>query len=480
MKTIIKIFIPIVLLLSCSPKTIAPEVTSPEAPKQEPTKMQPENDCTTFSQLSGNKRDEVETAYVLYKDLAKQQKYKEALPLWETAYYGAPASNGRVKYQFDDGVAIYTYLHSIEKDEAIKKSYIDSVMSIYDKRIECFGGEAYIKGRKAFDYYYTFPGIKSDADIYEMFKLNFDVNGKKADYFVVNPFTKLLSDRIISGEVSHEEGRKYAKLINKAVDYGTANCKTTYCDAWKIISEYAPQRLENFEGIDGFYGCDYYANKYYSRFENAPTDCAIIGLVGRRLKRGGCTADDPRLIAVTSAYNTHCKKKVEKPTSSALRLAYDCYQNGDYTCAITNFDAHVKSTTDSEKKAKYALLIAKIYYGDVKNFPKARKYALEAASYKPNWGDPFMLIGKLYASSGPLCGSGRGWNSQVVTWPAIDKFIHAKSIDASVSSEANKLITQYRKYMPKKADIFQRTIKAGSSFKVPCWIQETTKVRTAD
>ena len=80
----------------------------------------------------------------------------------------------------------------------------------------------------------------------------------------------------------------------------------------------------------------------------------------------------------------------------------------------------------------------------------------------------------------PSVGSGRGWNSQVVTWPAIDKFQKAKQLDPSVADEANKFIRQYRQYMPKKEDIFQRRIKAGDSFKVPCWIQENTTVRTAD
>ena len=90
-----------------------------------------------------------------------------------------------------------------------------------------------------------------------------------------------------------------------------------------------------------------------------------------------------------------------------------------------------------------------------------------------------MLIGKLYASSGPLCGPGRGWDSQVVTWPAIDKFSYAKSIDPSVAEEANKLIRDYRRYMPSKEDIFQRRLSKGDVFKVPCWIQEKTIVRPA-
>ncbi|MDF1696733.1 MAG: hypothetical protein P1U56_12905 [Saprospiraceae bacterium] len=471
------LFLFVLCIGACSPKTAPEPVKEEPVTNQVPTKQDPENPCTTFSDLPTVERDEVETAYVLYKDLVKQKKYKEAFPYWEKAYYGAPASNGRVKYQFDDGVAIYTEMHRVEQDPAKKKIYVDSVMSIYNKRMECFGGEAYIQGRKAFDYYYKFKDIVSLEEIYTMFKMNFDVNGKKADYFVVNPFTKILADRIIAKEISYEEGRKYAKLIEKTVAYGLKNCKGTLCESWQIINDYAPARLESLQGIDDFYDCEYYTDKYYERYLNDPTNCDAINLVGRRLKRGGCLDTDENLMAVTAAYKEYC---YVEPALGDVGEGNKAYQNGQYNEAIAFFESYVASVDDPLEKSKYEHVISQIYYGDLKNFPKARRYALLAAEHRPNWGEPYLLIGKLYASSGPLCGSGRGWNSQVVTWAAIDKFAYAKKIDPSVTAEANKWINQYSQYMPKREDIFQRRIKVGDSFKVPCWIQENTKVRTSN
>jgi len=464
------------IVYACSPKT-APEPETEEQVTAPPTKMEPENPCTTFADLDVNERDEVENAYVLYKDLVKLKKYKEAFPLWEKAYYGAPASNGRVKYQFDDGVAIYTHMYQKETDEAKKAMYVDSVMSIYAKRMECFGDEAYIQGRIAFDYYYKFPGIVSEDVIFEKFKMNFDVNGKKADYFVVNPFTQMLVDRIIEEKMDYEEGVKYAKLVGKAIEYGTKNCKGALCESWDIINDYAPARLESLEGLAGFYDCEYYADKYYERFAENPENCEMINLVGRKLKRGECPETDARLIAATKAYKDFC---YVPPDPGDKGRGNEAYRNGQYSEAIEYYKIHISNVEDPMEKAKYEYIISQIYYGDLKDFPKARKHALSAAGYRPDWGEPFLLIGKLYASSGPLCGSGRGWNSQVVTWAAIDKFQYAKKIDPSVAAEANKWINQYSKYMPKKEDIFQRRIKAGDTFKVPCWIQETTRVRTAD
>ena len=166
--------------------------------------------------------------------------------------------------------------------------------------------------------------------------------------------------------------------------------------------------------------------------------------------------------------------------NSTLVAGYECLQNADYNCAVETFEQAVSETEDPEKKAKYLLLIAKIYNAHLKNFPQARAYALKAAEVKPNWGEPYILIGRLYASSGPLCGPGRGWDSQIVVWPAIDMWNKAKSVDPEAAAEANKWINRYAQYMPTREDVFIRNLQAGQNFSVGCWIQRTTKIRTAD
>jgi len=460
---------------ACSPK-VAEETKEEVVTK--PIKEEPKGPCTTLSQLSPSKKDEAETAYVLYRDFYKTKEFEKALPLWKKAFALAPAANGRIKYQFDDGVGIYKGLIEKETDEATKKAYVDEIMKIYDKRTECIGDEGYSLGRKAFDNYYYFSAYSSEDETFKTFKQAMDLKGEKADYFVINPFAALLSDRVLDERISHEEGRKYAKRIFAAVEYGKANCKKD-CEAWDIVNDYAPAKMENLEGVKGFFDCDYFSNKYHALYLSNPTDCETINMAYGRMLWGQCEKTDPLVTEVKNARQANCYTP-PPPKESTLRQAYDAYTEGRYNEAITLFDAFVRKTTDPEKKAKYTLLIAKIYYGDIKNFPKSRKKALEAASFRANWGEPYILIGKLYASSGPLCGPGRGWDSQIVTWPAIDKFEYAKKIDPASAQEASKWISQYKQYMPTKEDIFIRSLKAGSTYKVGCWINENTKIRTAN
>ncbi len=244
-------------------------------------------------------------------------------------------------------------------------------------------------------------------------------------------------------------------------------------DNWKIIQEYAPARLEALESIEDFYPCSYYSDKYYPQFKENMEDCEVITTTLSRMKWGKCDDNDPKLKEVNAAYMSKC---YEAPTAGAPSCN-ELLRNGRYRDAVKCLEDALPNISNSSDKAKYNYLLAQIYFAYLKNFPKARQYAREASRLRPNWGEPYILVGLLYASSGPICGPGRGWDSQVVVWPAIDEWYKAKSVDPSVAGKANKYIGQYSQYMPDKGELFQRLKKEGDSYFVGCWIQETTTIR---
>lgn len=463
----------LVIAESCAPKTKEVITTAPVEQK-----IDFNNPCRKLEDLPTAVREETENAFVLYQDQMRFKRYEAARDIWKLAYEMAPGANGKITRHFSDGVTIYSELAKATSDENLKRKYVDTIKMINAKLEECFGVDGTQMARRAFDYYYNLGDLIPEEEQFETFTKAIEMNKEQMVYFTVNPFTKLLFDRAIDRKISFEEGRRYANIILKSIENGSKNCSGQECEGWDVVKDYAPDRLEALEGIDGFYDCAYYSDKYYALFKMYPDSCDIINTAYSRMLRGECDANDPRLVEVKAAKDTKCY--VAPPTAGPLRQAYDAYSEGKYKQAVELFEQFVNETDDNEKKAKYLILIAKIYYGDIKNFPQARKYAYEAAKYKSGWGEPYMLIGKLYASSGPLCGPGRGFDSQVVTWPAIDMFAKAKSIDPSVAGEANTYIGRYAKYMPSKEDIFLRSLKAGSSYFVGCWIQESTTIRTAD
>ncbi len=458
-------------LIHCTPKTTSQVSTSDtNQTTSEPVKTGP---CATFEDTG--KSDQMIEWHVLYRDALKREDYTTAEQYWRKVFKAAPAADGKRSIQFTDGAAIYDHKYNQTEDATLKKEYVDTIMQIYDQMEGCYGGDGYISGIKGFDLYFTYPGSASNQEVWSLFKKSMDTDGDTANVFIINPMTDLLVKNYFDEAITLDEAKNYGEKILRRIQI--AIDKKENPSQWDIVRDYAPQRLEIFEGVKGYYGCDYFKDKYYTAIGTLPDDCDELRSIYGKLKFGGCPDGDPAYAALETKMKQSCKVTT---TSSGASEAYTALQNGDYQKAIDLFSEKANTTSDPMQKSKYEFIISKIYYAHLKQFPNARTWALKAAKSRPNWGDPFILIGQLYASSGPLCGPGRGWDSQVVVWPAIDKWNYAKQIDPSVAAEANKWINRYSQYMPKKADVFMRGSSVGGTYKVGCWIQEQTRVRTAD
>lgn len=490
----LKYLLPIILLplfIACTSKPPAAPVEEEKPVVQAPPKPAAEDlsPCQNWLSLPKAQQDRVKVMHTLYRDVMKnvrqasdlgnvnKEDFDRTFENWKAVFEVAPAADGRRNTHYGDGIKIHEYLASQEKDSLVRDGYVKKVLELYDEVISCYGREGFTLGRKAFDLYYKYPNYATDIEKFNMFKRSFDLEKEDAPAFLFNPFTSLLANLVVDEKISTEVASTYANKMlsnlekNKA-EYTAAKWKG---EGWDVVEAYAPARLKTMEGIKGFYGCDYYKEQYYKSFENGPTDCDSIILVLSRMKWADCSGEDPQVDAVYTAYKTHCAGDPTDPKENCRALLSE----GQYQEAIRCYQERATNADDPITKAKFHLIAAKIYYGELKQFSKARQAARQAIKHNPNWGDPYLLIGKLYASSGPLCGPGRGWKSQVVTWAAIDKWQKAKRVDSSVASEANKLINRYRKFMPTTEDIFQRSLKEGQAFRVPCWIQENTTIRAA-
>lgn len=465
------------LMISCG----AP-VTEVIIPEKEPEAVievdQTATTCTTLADLDPAIRSETEDAFTLYRDQIRFKNYPEAKGLWRMAYYRAPGANGKATYHFDDGIKIYHYLFENETDDSKKQGLVDTILSVYDKRVECFGDDdGKMKARKAFNRYYSYAPYVNDDETFQLFKEVIEEKGLEAEYFTINPFSKMLYDRVYDEEIDLAEGSRLALKVFDIVEHGLAECEDEYCTAWNVINEYSPPLLSSLEGFRGFYPCAYFTKNYYDGFTPDTSNCDEVDEVYLKMIWGGCDINDPKFDQLRQA-KKDCAPP--PPPPGPCKEAYTLLQAGEFRAAIEKYKECADTKTDPVKKGEVEFIIAKIYYAHIRNFPEARRWARKAAENKPNWGEPFMMIGKLYASSGPLCGPGTGWDSQVVTWAAIDKFNYAMKVDRTVSAEANKWIKRYSKYMPTKEDIFFRQLKEGDPYFVPCWIQEWTTVRTSD
>jgi hypothetical protein len=468
-------------VIACTPKTAgsAGDPTATAEPTVKPKKKPvPEADdlspCPKFSDAPSP--DDASDNYVIYRAALKAKEIDRAMETWRKVYAVSPAADGRRPTVYTDGVYFYNYL--IEQNPDKRQAYGDTILNLYQQARECYQSDGYMAAMQAFDSYYTYPGLATEDEIYQLFKESIETDGpEELQYFVINPMSRLVVDQHRAEKIDDAEAKRIATALMTRLEKGLEECKGNQCEAWKAIEAYAPSSLQYFETVRGFYDCDYFVDKYYNEFEESPNDFDVITTVYTRLKWADCGESRPEIQAVAAAYQEN-RPTPTRGTGTTLRKAYDALQDGDAREAVALFEQAAEETDDLERKGRYFLTAAKVYYGNLRNFSKAREMARKSIAADGSSGEPYMLIGTLYASSGPLCGPGTGFDSQVVTWPAIDKWQQAKSIDPSVASKANQLINRYTQYMPSKSDIFQRGIQEGSSYTVGCWIQETTRVRT--
>ena len=463
-------------VFACTPKVAGP-VTTNSKPAQTTT-PKPSTDenlspCGKFSDAPNP--DDAETNYVIYRQMIKAGESKQALKMWRQVYATSPAADGKRATVYTDGIAFYNEL--IKEMPEQREAYGDSILMLYQEARRCYPGDGYMSAIQGFDSYYTYPGSATDDEIYELFKESIEIDGpEKLNYFVINPMSKLLVEQHREGKIEVDEAKMITDALKTRLAKGLKNCSGAECEPWKAIENYAPETLRYFETVQGFYDCQYFVNQYYADYQADPTNCDAILTAYSRLRYGGCTDGTPEFDELKQAYENNCRVVASGP--SDLKKAFDCLESGDYNCAIENFTAAAEGAGEAEKKGRYYMYVSKVYYSHKRNFGQARAFARKAANADPSSGEPYMLIGTLYASSGPLCGPGTGFDSQIVTWPAIDKWQQAKRIDPSLAGKANALINRYTQYMPSKSDIFSRGIKEGDRFTVGCWIQESTRVRT--
>ncbi|NJM15698.1 MAG: hypothetical protein HC896_10315 [Bacteroidales bacterium] len=149
-------------------------------------------------------------------------------------------------------------------------------------------------------------------------------------------------------------------------------------------------------------------------------------------------------------------------------------EKGDFEKAYDYFKQATGLEQDDSKKADYYYGLG-VVAGKLNKLSEARTYALEAAKLKDGWGDPYILIGNLYANSKDVCSGIKLPNS--IYWAAADKFIKAKTVDPSIAEKVNSLINTYSQYFPNKEQAFFEGVNEGDAFLVECWINETTKAR---
>ncbi len=431
-------------------------------------------------------------AHVVYRGHIKEKEFDLAYESWKTAYEIAPAADGKRSTHYIDGIEIHKDKLKKATDEALKKEYKETIARLYDEAISCYESRsitlskcdtdecyedkvAFLLGRKGIDMFYSLNAPYSQN--IEVLKNAVDKGGLKSEYVVFDPMARIAVYQFEKELMSKEEARSIYEDLEKIADHNIANhatLKDYYQQGWDAAkAQFAKIERQIFD-------CEFFKNKLRPDYDADPDNPDVIKKVLGILKGQGCTPGDPfydeldqkwKKYAVAENAKIQAEFEANNPAVAANKL----YKSGDYAGALSKYREAINAETDNAKKASYLFSSASIEGRKLKKYSSARKLANEAASLKPGWGRPYMLIGDLYATSARNCGD--SWNQRLAILAAIDKYNYAKSIDAEVAGEAREKVSKYAGSMPSQEEGFMRKMKKGSTAKVGCWIGESVTVR---
>ena len=402
----------------------------------------------------------------------KAGNFKDAYAPWKEVIKDCPLLR---YYTFTDGFKILTsFLDASEKGSAEYDQFFIELMDLHDKRIEFIpqfnaNGVTNIPtpagalGLKLIDYlaYAPTPDVNQ---AYAWAKESIEAEKENTQPAVFFYFVNMSESKLQQDPSLKETFINDYLMASQLAEDALAAAKDNHKPVYQGVKDNLTALFINSGAAD----CESLQNIYGPKVEENKDNLEYLKKVLDILKNMKCT--DQEAYAQASFYSYQIEPTAEAAVGCGLRA----YKKGDINEAIKFFDESIELEVDATKKAEKAYASATVLYS-AKRLSQARNYALKALSYDANYGNAYILIAKLYASS-------PNWSDDPVLnkctyFLIVDKLQRAKAVDSSVASEANELIKLYSQYTPSAQDLFMLGYKKGDSITIGGWIGESTTIR---
>jgi len=397
----------------------------------------------------------------VFRQFFNLELYDEAIESWRTLFDQCPSSSEKM---YIDGVTIYRSFVENASDDQEKEGLIDTLMLIYDRRMENFGGEGNILGRKGRELLnYRGSDLDQVQEAYQMLKRSVELEGRKSQeatmVLLINAGVTLnKADRIGEDEVIDDY------LVLSGILDQLENRSSRWERTREAIDEIIlDENLLTCEALNGY---------FEPQFDEQKDDKEFLEKVLRFYTVSGCDRSDLYVSAAEILFN------MEPSSESAHNLAMVFIAREDFEKAAVYLDlAAVGDDIDNETRAEWFYELA-VVNSALEKYCDVISYAREAVSYKNDLGKAYILLGDAIIASRKNLGD--DFQQRTAYWAAADQYAKAASVDPSVASEAREKLNSYLGQAPGNEDIFFRDLKEGDSYRVEGCINETTTVKVVD
>ena len=400
-----------------------------------------------------------------YTEYYKQKNYDAALPNWRKAYNICPPT-ARYSLLSDGTTLVRRLIQANAKNAAYREQLIDSLMVIYDQRVEFWPKYAVSSlNNKALDMYNYMKANPAEL----LAGLN-DIVAKTKEQTRPNIFLFQLNTAVDQYKADALDAESVINIYESAVKYlGEAKPKND------VEARSIAQTISDIESLfitSQVASCDNLIALFGPRYEADPQNLDLAKNIVRMMGiTEGCTDNDLFLNAVTTM-NTL------EPSHTSAYYLYKLYAGRtDVDNAVKYMEEAIASEgSDAVTDAGYAYELATFCFKNGKN-ALALESAQKALDLDPTLaGRAYMLMGTIWGS---VACSGNEIEQRAKYWVAVDYMNKAKAADETLAEDANNMIRQYSSYYPQTAEAFMYDVTDGQSYTVSCGgMRATTTVRT--
>ena len=400
-----------------------------------------------------------------YTEYYKQKNYDSALPNWRKAYHYCPPS-ARYSMLSDGATLLRNLIQKNKNNPVYKAQLVDSLMTIYDQRVEYFPKYAISSlNNKALDMsnYMKDEPVKLLEGLTEIIEKTKEQTRTNVFVFQLNTAIDLYKIGMVDPETVigiYDKGMMYLGQAKPKNDKEAESIAKTITD------------FENLFIQSQVASCDNLITLFTPRLEADPQNLDLAKNIVKMMSVAEeCTDNDLYLNAVNTMY------AMEPSVQSAYYL-YRLYSGrNDFDNAVKYLEEAIASEdTDAAADGNYYYELA-VYCVKCRNTSKAYAYAQKALELNPEVaGKAYMVMGTIWGST--VC-SGNEIERRAPYWVAVDFMQKAKNADATLAEDANNYIRQYSAYFPQTAEAFMYDVIDGQSYTVSCGgMRATTTVRT--
>lgn len=392
-----------------------------------------------------------------------------ALKHWRIAVNVCPKSS---KNLYINGAKMYqTLIKNNKENKEVASKYVDTLMWVYDMRMEHFGQKCYVLGRKGGD---LLKYRKSDPHAaYLILKESMECGGEKTDpgalyYLIVSATRSHKKEKITLEEMIDIFGKAMDnadKAIAKLKAKGDEKSK-------KKIEKYVDAEERMVKNIGPFLTGEIVKGLVNKNYDTNKDNLAWLKLMARLMKAKEVSegVEFEKVVVRIDELEPSCE--------SSARLGQMFIRKKEYSKAIEYFKkaAECPEATDDEKADYYyGLAIAENFAGQKGS---ARTHANKAASLREGFGKPYILIGNMYAASAGSV-TKDDCNKGAVFCLAADMMnkAAATSTDENVKKDARSKAAAYAKRFPSQKDCFFLGYKGGETINIGGWIGTSVKLR---